>query len=690
LRVPEDCTDSDFIGLTVPNIQKIGPGGGIPIFIAWPGERIYGRLSTVDDQIVKACNHDELVRLLRMRHEVFDVELREARRVARLAQRHRGGSRSSFKVTQSRNSGVIAIWHLPDAEEDAQAHGKIERSVTDSPSAGSSSVQEESGGLSLADMVGLDSVKRSLDEIRSLLAINAERKTAGLPASTLSLHAVFVGNPGTGKTTVARVYAQMLRAYGYLTKGHLVEADRSALVASYLGQTAEKTLKVLKGSLGGVLFIDEAYSLKHDEQDWFGQECIDTILKFMEDYRDQLVVIIAGYPDRMNKLLETNPGFKSRFGERLVFDDYSNDQLKSILAAMANERGYSIAERDLAAAIDVLAREHVGKYFGNGRAVRNLLEQAIRRQAARLDAQRRSGSTLTRETLAQLEQPDLLGPHLQVQSSAEDLNRLIGLDAVKETVREYDALIKLAKLRGRDPRDVLQPYFVMMGNPGTGKTTVARIMGRIFKEAGYLPSDQVVEVDRGSLVAGYIGQTATKTREALERALGGTLFIDEAYSLAVRHDVGAEDFGREAIETLLKFMEDNRGRLVVIAAGYDKEMRDFLNSNPGLRSRFTNLVEFPDYNVQECGEIFKRMIVDEGLALSVEAEQQLIKIFEALKIAPNWSNGRDVRTFLEFALRTQARRLTSNNDASLNILTKQDLAFGFRSLMSNKQAGANA
>ncbi len=538
-------------------------------------------------------------------------------------------------------------------------------------------------------LIGLDSVKRSLDEIRSQLAINAERKAAGLPAPRLSLHAVFVGNPGTGKTTVARVYAQMLRENGYLTKGHLVEADRSALVASYLGQTAEKTSEVLKKSLGGVLFIDEAYSLKHDEQDWFGQECIDTILKFMEDRRDDLVVILAGYPDRMDALLETNPGFKSRFGERLVFDDFSNDQLKSIFATMANERGYSVAQDDLAAAVDVLARERVGKYFGNARAVRNLLEQAIRRQAARLDAQQRSGAALTRETLALLERSDLLGLVVQVRTSAEDLNRLIGLDAINETVREYEALIKLAKLRGRDPRDVLQPYFVMMGSPGTGKTTVARLMGRIFKEAGYLPSDQVVEVDRGSLVAGYIGQTAIKTGEVLERALGGTLFIDEAYSLDVRHDVGGEDFGREAIETLLKFMEDNRGRLVVIAAGYDKEMRDFLNSNPGLRSRFTNLIQFPDYTAQECAEIFKRMIIDEKLELNAEASQQLVEIFETLMRAPNWSNGRDVRTFLEFALRAQARRLTGNNDALLDIPTEQDLAFGLRSLMSNKQAGAS-
>ena len=333
IKIPDDCSNSDFVTLTSDDILKVPPENKYSLFVAWPGEKVYGRLAEIDVEIVTARDEKARNGLLRERHKlwdgVFDAQLREARRVARLAQRQLGAPESSFQVTHDRESGAMAIWHLVDTEEGTQTNEKADQTERQSVPVVSSSAQTEPGAPALADMVGLDSVKRSLDEIRSLLAINAERKTAGLPVSRLSLHAVFVGNPGTGKTTVARVYAQMLREYGYLTKGHLVEADRSTLVAGFLGHTAEKTLKVLKGSLGGVLFIDEAYSLKHDEQDWFGQECID--MKFMEDHRDDLVVILAGYPDRLDALLETNPGFKSRFGERLVFEDYSNYQLKSIL-----------------------------------------------------------------------------------------------------------------------------------------------------------------------------------------------------------------------------------------------------------------------------------------------------------------------------------------------------------------------
>jgi SpoVK/Ycf46/Vps4 family AAA+-type ATPase len=538
----------------------------------------------------------------------------------------------------------------------------------------------------LEDLEGLEGVKRSVKEVENLLAMNAERKKNGLPVSQTSLHVVFAGNPGTGKTTVARIYANILRSYGFLTSGQLIEVSRAELVAEYQGQTAVKTRKVLERSLGGLLLVDEAYSLRQNDRDGYGAECLETLLKFMEDHREEFVVVMAGYKDRMDALLESNPGLKSRFPQYFLFEDYSNEQLASILLKMATEQGYVIRGAALEAATESLSRERAEKDFSNARAARNLLERAIRRQAVRLGERRKGETALTIAELKRLVRNDVVGEESALRKTGEQaLDELIGLANIKEAIREYRDLIQAAKARGRDPREALQPYFVILGNPGTGKTTVARVLGKIFSEAGYLPSDKVVEVDRSQLVAGFIGQTAIKTREVLERALGGTLFIDEAHSLVVHHTTN-EDFGRESIETLLKFMEDNRGRLVVVAAGYEKKMQDFLASNPGLRSRFTNVLRLPDYTAEESALIFSRMAGEQGLKIDRGLNAKLPKLLADLIAAPDWSNGRDVRTLLEFSLRAQGRRLARGESEQTNVLTLADISSGLEAMLQNKRA----
>lgn len=298
----------------------------------------------------------------------------------------------------------------------------------------------------LNELIGLEGIKREVNNLINMVTIHNLRKRNGLNTVDMSLHMVFSGNPGTGKTMIARLMARIYKSLGVLSKGHLVEVDRSGLVAGYIGQTATKTSEVIQKALGGVLFIDEAYALSSGKtENDFGQEAIDTLLKAMEDNREDLVIIVAGYDGLMDEFIHSNPGLESRFNRYLHFDDYSIDEMMSILHLQLKKGQYELNDAAKTAVREYIVDANTSSIaFGNARGVRNIFERLLVAQANRLSA----GSDLTREDLMSITEADVSAARESDDKLNKDLQeRSANEAAAKQAIEELERLSAEIKLK---------------------------------------------------------------------------------------------------------------------------------------------------------------------------------------------------------------------------------------------------
>jgi AAA+ superfamily predicted ATPase len=544
----------------------------------------------------------------------------------------------------------------------------------------------------LSELVGLESVKRYL-LAKAAEAAHYRRNASPPPPSQecarlvpspvpdwrrrLKLHAVLQGNPGTGKTTVAQLMGDLYRDAGLLDVGHVVKVTRGDLVGEYVGHTAPRVQAAVHRAMGGILFVDEAYDLCRSDDDDFGLEAVAALTEAMSANDGRFAVVLAGYPDDMRRLLATNDGLERRFNEILTLDDFGPAELETILRRFLADAPLA---PDLAAALPRLCRaihDTREANFGNAGTMEQLADD-IRRARIVAGANTAGLAHLPPETARLLDRPATSDGGV-----LEELDALVGLTAVKNRVRTIFNRLAVERQRG-EGGDVMPGHMVFAGGPGTGKTTVARLMARQLNALGLLPRPDVHETTAGNLIAGYVGQTAERARDFLDRGVGRLIFIDEAHQLARdARSASPSTFGRDVIDVLVPFAEENRNKCVIILAGYRHAMDELLGVDDGLTRRFTHLIPFEDYSPDDLVTIFDGMARRANFTWPSDAGRDMLrKHFVDLKarLGRQFGNAGTVRSVFDACLDRHANRLATlgakAGRETLFTLTLEDLPDG--------------
>lgn len=501
-------------------------------------------------------------------------------------------------------------------------------------------------------LVGLSNVKEEFSRLYQSAAMMQEHNVVSKIRNPL--HMIFQGDPGTGKTTVAKKMSEMFYSMGLIATNKCVIASAHDCLSMYRNGSVDKVATLIENAMDGVLFIDEAYALASEGN--ANQAAIAMLLEAAEEMSDHLVIILAGYKEEMKQFMNMNPGIKERFPRIIDFPGYDISELMEIFQSMCTQENISLEKSAIPVLKEYLNSLRVQKDFANARTVRNVFGKLCMHAEWTPDGRR----VIRKNHIRQIMPVCRTGT----------LDKMVGLLEVKEQINnltQMTAYINAVKNLSHADNIPMNLNMLFEGNPGTGKTTVAKHIADELYSMKVLKSNRCLCLERKDLVGDHVGDTEKKTTEALAHGYGGVIFIDEAYSLT---NVSGKDYGDKVIEIILTAMIEHRDDTAFIFAGYPKEMREFLDSNPGLSSRIQYRLTFEDYTAKELVQMFSDLCKNAGLKVRAKALEAFSSLAEFFKPMPHFGNGRFVDQVFQ---QTIAKRSKRNFKKDTLVITKEDI-----------------
>ncbi|KAH8103941.1 P-loop containing nucleoside triphosphate hydrolase protein [Cristinia sonorae] len=551
----------------------------------------------------------------------------------------------------------------------------------------------------LQGLIGLQAVKDSVKALMNIIEENYQRELMEKEPLAVTLNRVFLGSPGTGKTTVAKLYGQILAELGMLSNGEVLTKNPADFVGAHLGESEKNTKGILANSVGKVLIIDEAYMLygggkggnsgSGSGNNQFKTSVIDTIVAEVQNVPgEDRCVLMLGYRDQMVEMFQNvNPGLSRRFKieEAFDFEDFDDAQLLQILDLKLAEQDLDATQHAKQVALEILIRMKNRPNFGNAGEIENLITSGKMRCVARR-------ATLPKSALPPdiiFEPQDFDPDYNRSQNASTNLVKLfediVGNDDIIQRLANYLEMARACRARDLDLHERIPMNFVFTGPPGTGKTTIARKMGQVFYDMGLLASAEVVECSASDLVGQYVGHTGPKTRALFEKAIGKVLFIDEAYQLSGGH------FAQEAVDELVRLLTlpKFKGKLIVILAGYEDDINNLMKVNSGLSSRFPDQVYFKNMDADYCLKVVKKELDKEKVDLPglgddtsdlYDDMRELIKNLAELK---DWGNARDMMTLSKELINRAL--LSGVTSSTALVLSENDALDVMRKMLQDRQ-----